>query len=146
MVKNDPTLAVANDTPQELIALEDALDDFSDRLDDYIKDAPNPITPAIQQLRLMDTHIAADAATIGRIAVEQMAADVISALSELNVQITSAKSTLSEINNVKTAISIAAAVLSVAANVSTGNPLGAASSVVALVQTLQGAVSASKTP
>ena len=94
------------------------------------------------QLRSMDTHIASDASIIARIAVENMAADVRSALTQLQVQISSAKSTFTQIQNVKTALSIVAAVLSVAANVSTGNPLGTAGSVLALVQTLSGALAA----
>ena len=131
-------------TPAELIAVADALGDFSDRLDKYIKALPSPFTPEAVQLRQMDAHIASDAANISELAVAAMAAEVRTALNGLQTQIDSAKTTLAAITNVKTALSIAAAVFSVAANLSTGNPLGAATSVIALGQTIANAVSASQ--
>lgn len=76
----DPAVVATDATPQELIAVADALADFSDALDNFIKASPNPFTPVMLQLRSMDTHIASDASIIARIAVENMAADVRSAL------------------------------------------------------------------
>ena len=137
---DDPSLNVASDTPQELIALSDALSDFSDKLDDFIKSSGNPFTPAMQQLRNLDTHIAADAALIARLAVEAMADDVRSAVVELKRQVNRAEETLQNIRKVKAALSVVAAVLSVAASISTGDPLASAKSVLGLVQVISNAV------
>lgn len=142
---DDPSLNIPHATPQELIHLSDALSDFSDRLDDYIKASGNPFTPAMQQLRNLDTHIAADAALIARIAVEAMAHDVQSAVNDLKNQVDRAKETLQNITNVKTALSLVAAVFSVAASISTGDPLASAKSVLALVNVLSNAVDATNT-
>lgn len=141
---SDPALISPTTTPQQLIELASALGDFSDKLDDYIKASGNPFTPAMVQLRDMDTHIASDAVLIGQIGLSAMEDDVRAALGQLQIQINSAKSTLAQINNVKSALSVVAAVLSVAASLSTGNPLGAASSVIALVSTVSGALTAAK--
>lgn len=136
---DDPSLNIHHGTPQELIHLSDALSDFSDKLDDYIKASGNPFTPAMQQLRNLDTHVAADAALIARLAVEAMAQDVKSAVNDLKKQVDRAKETLQNITNVKTALSLVAAVLSVAASMSTGDPLASAKSVLALVNVLSNA-------
>lgn len=142
---DDPSLQIARDTPQALVDLANALSDFSDKLDEFIKSSGNPFTPAMQQLRNLDTHIAADAATIARLAVESMADEVRSALSDLKNQVNRAKQTLQNIRNVKTALSLVAAVLSVAASVSTGDPLASAKSVLALVQIASAAVDVAST-
>ena len=120
--------------------LADALSDFSDKLDDYIKASGNPFTPEMQSLRNIDTQIAVDAATISRIAAEAMGDDVRNALADLAQQVDRAKDTLKNINNAKTALSIVAAVLTAAAGISTGNPLGAAQGVISLVNVVAGAV------
>lgn len=133
-------VATPADTPQTLVDLSNALSDFSDRLDDYIKSSGDPFTPVMQQLRNMDTHIAADADLIGRLAVEALANDVSAAISDLNDQVKAAKTTLDNIANVKTALSIVAAVLSTAAAISSGNPLASAQSVLSLAQVIASAV------
>lgn len=137
---DDPSLTIHQGTPQELTHLSDALSNFSDKLDDYIKASGNPFTPAMQQLRNLDTHVAADAALIARLAVEAMAQDVKSAVNDLKKQVDRAKETLQNITNVKTALSLVAAVFSVAASMSTGDPLASAKSVLALVNVLSNAV------
>jgi len=142
---SDPALLATAQTPQELISVADALADFSDKLDDYIKASSNPFTPAMIQLRQMDTHIASDASVIADYAVSVLAADIPAALLKLQAQIDSAKEAVKNIGNVKLALSIVAAVLSVAASVSTGNPLNAAESILALAQTVEGAVTAANT-
>jgi len=93
----------------------------------------------------MDTHIASDASVIADYAVSVLAADIPAALLKLQAQIDSAKEAVKNIGNVKLALSIVAAVLSVAASVSTGNPLNAAESILALAQTVEGAVTAANT-
>ncbi len=135
--------AAAADTAQALVDLSNALSDFSDKLDDYIKSSGDPFTPVMQQLRNMDTHIAADADLIGRLAVEALANEVRTAISDLNDQVKVARTTLDSIHNVKTALSIVAAVLSTAAAISTGNPLASAQSVLSLAQVIASAVQAS---
>jgi hypothetical protein len=142
---DDPSLNVASGTPQALVDLSNALSDFSDKLDDFIKSSGNPFTPAMQQLRNLDTHIAADAALIARLAVEAMADDVRSAVADLKKQVDRAKQTLQNIKNVKTALSLVAAVFSVAASISTGDPLASAKSVLALVQVISNAVDVAST-
>jgi hypothetical protein len=127
---------------QALQGLADALSDFSDKLDDYIKGSGNPFTPEMQSLRNIDTQIAVDAASIAQLAVEAMAGDVRNALADLARQVDRAKDTLKNINNAKTALSVVAAVLTAAAGISTGNPLGAAQGVLSLVSVVSGAVDA----
>lgn len=138
--KND----LAASTPAELLALADALSDFSDGLDAYIKASPNLFSPPVLQLRSMDTHIASAAAEIGMLAVSEMAADTTRAIGQLQEAITAAKATVTELMDVRSALNVVAAVLSVAASLSTGNPFGAASSVFGLVDTISGAVKAAK--
>jgi hypothetical protein len=142
---DDPSLNVGFDAPQALVDLSNALSDFSDKLDDFIKSSGDPFTPAMQQLRNLDTHIAADAALIARLAVEAMADDVRSAVADLKNQVDRAKQTLQNIKNVKTALSLVAAVLSVTASISTGDPLASAKSVLALVQVISNAVDVAST-
>ena len=141
---HDSSLNVARDTPQALVDLSDALSDFSDKLDEYIKSSGDPFTPVMQQLRNLDTHIAADAALMARLAVEAMADDVRAAVADLKNQTNRARQTLQNIQNVKTALGLAAAVLSVAATISTGDPLASSKSVLALVQVISNAVDATR--
>jgi ABC-type transporter Mla subunit MlaD len=132
----------ATNASQALQDLADALSDFSDKLDSYIKGSGDPFTPVMQNLRTIDTQIAVDAALIARLAVESMADDVRAALADLKQQVDRAKDTLQNINNAKTALSVVAAVLTAAAGISTGNPLAAAQGVSALVNVVAGAVDA----
>jgi len=136
---DQPSQNVAR-APQELIDLSDALSNFSDNLDDYIKSSGDPFTPEMQQLRNLDTHIAAAAALIARLAVEAMVDEVRTAVGDLKKQVARARQTLQDITNVKTAMSLVAAVLNVAASISTGDPLASAKSVIALVNVLSNAV------
>lgn len=131
-------------TPDALMGLSNELSDFSDKLDDYIKDAPDPFNPEMMQLRILDTRIAVDAKIIAGIAADLAAPGVLQAIGDLNVQVGRAKETLQEINNAKLALSLVASVLSVAAAISTGNPLGAATAVLGLVDTLKGAINAAQ--
>jgi multisubunit Na+/H+ antiporter MnhF subunit len=137
----DPSSAAS---PQQLIAIADALAAFSDALDSYIKKQPNLFAPEVLRLRETDAQIASQAATIARTAVEIEAADVLAALNDLQVQINSATATLAAITDSKTALDLVAGVLSVAASLATGNPLGTAQSVVSLVETLRNAISAAE--
>lgn len=141
-----PAPLAAPATPQALTDLSDAFSDFSDRLDDFIKASGDPFTPAMIQLRNMDTHIAADAAIAARLAVEAMAPEVGAALDDLGAQIARAKGTLDDIQNVKTALSIVAAVLSTASALASGSPLASAESVIALAQVVSSALKASGGP
>jgi hypothetical protein len=139
----DPSMAAPIDVPQALVNLSNTLSDFSDRLDTFIKSSGNPFTPAMRQLRDLDTHLAADADLIGRLAVDSMTNEVSAAISNLGAQVITAKQTLDRINNVKLALSVVAAVFSAAAAISTGNPLASAQSVLSLAQVVSSAVKGS---
>jgi hypothetical protein len=138
---SDPSVATS---PRQLIAVADALADFSDALDGYIKQQPDLFAPEVLQLRETDARIASQAATIARMAVAIEATDVLAALNYLQVQINSATATLAAITDSKAALGLVAGVLSAAASLATGNPLGTAQSVVSLVETLRNAISAAE--
>ena len=131
-------------TLDALMILSNALSDFSDKLDDYIKDSPDPFSPEMIQLRLIDTRIAMDAKIIARIAADLAGPGVRDAIAELTAQVDRAKSALQQINDSKIAMSVVASVLSAAAATSTGNPLDAAGPVLGLANTIRGAVQAAK--
>ena len=129
-------------TDVNLTDLASVFSEFSDELDTYIKSLDDPFSPVARQLREADTHLALAAATISRLAVEQMAADVTAAVSDLGVSVSKAKDTLKEIDGVSKALSLVSAILSVAVSVSSGNILGAATNVLALVDVVNGATKA----
>jgi hypothetical protein len=131
-------------TSNALMTLSSALCDFSDKLDDYIKDAPDPFSAEMVQLRSFDTRIAMDAKIIAGIAAELAAPGVRDAITDLTTQVDNAKSTLRQVNDTKVALSLVASVLSVAAAISTGNPLGAACPVLGLVNAVQGTIQAAR--
>ena len=125
-----------------MLKLSNALCDFSDKLDDYIKASPDPYTPEMMQLCMLDIRIELNAATIGAMAVDLAAPGVLQAIADLNVQLGRAKKTLQEIDNAKLALSLGESVLSAAVTMSTGNPLGAATAVLGLVDGIKGAINA----
>jgi hypothetical protein len=131
-------------TPEALLELSDALSDFSDKLDDYIKDAPDPYVPEMIELRTLDGRIAMDAKIIAGIAADLAAPGVVAAIADLKVQVGKAKETLEQINDAKVALSLVASVLSAAAAISTGNPLAAAPAVIGLVNGVVGAIYAAQ--
>jgi hypothetical protein len=131
-------------TAQELQDLGQAFADFSDKLDAYITNLPDPFSPDALRLRQIATHIAAEATKLGGLAIALLSAGVAEAVSGLQDQIGKAKDALGSINDVKAGLSVAAAILSVAANIATGQPLASAGSVVTLIQSLQNALGATK--
>jgi hypothetical protein len=131
-------------TPDALMELSDALSDFSDALDDVIKEAPDPYTPEMVQLRTLDTRIAMDAAIIAGIAADLSAPGVLQAIANLKAQVGRAQQTLQQIKDVKLVLSVVGSVLSAAAAISTGNPLAAAGAVIGLANGVAGAIDAAK--
>ena len=127
-----------------MMKLSNALCDFSDKLDDYIKASPDPFTPEMMQLCMLDIRIELNAATIGAMAADLAAPGVLQAIADLNVQVGRARKTLQEIDNAKLALSLGESVLSAAVTISNGNPLGAATAVLGLVDGIKGAINATK--
>jgi hypothetical protein len=119
-----------------MLKLSNALCDFSDKLDDYIKASPDPYTPEMMQLCMLDIRIELNAATIGAMAVDFAAPGVLQAIADLNVQLGRAKKTR-EIDSAAR-LSLGESVLAV----STGNPLGAATVVLGLVDGIKGVIDA----
>lgn len=127
-------------SPDALMELSNELSEFSDKLDDYIKDSPDPFSPEMMQMRTFDGRIAMDAKIIAGIAADLAAPGVVEAIGHLKAEVARANETLKSIENAKLALSLVASVLSAAAAISTGNPLGAAGAIMGLVNGIAGAI------
>jgi hypothetical protein len=131
-------------TAPSLEDLADALRSLSDQLDADIKASDDPSSAEMQQLRSFDTEIALAAAAIAELSVAELQDAVAAAIQNLNGVIGQAKDAIASLENVKAALAIVAAVVNAAVAVGTGNPLGAATGIIDMAQSVSTAIDAAK--